>query len=260
MADAAAGPSAPSGRHQRSVRNYLLDSRFQLKYAGYFVGITLVLSVLLGGLLWSAGGKVIAQSQETVEQGKLVVELGGQVLTESQKVSKVVSMNIAKEYGDDPNLKAQFDKDAAEQAARLTEQQTRIEGQAKMLESQQGALREQQSLLFGTLVLLLGLLTVGVGVAGILVTHKVAGPIFKMKRQLADVGAGSLRMPSKLRKGDELVEFFETFESMVASLRQRQEREIASLDAVIAQLGDSAPPEALAAVKRLREEMRAALD
>ncbi len=81
MADAAAGPSAPSGRHQRSVRNYLLDSRFQLKYAGYFVGITLVLSVLLGGLLWSAGGKVIAQSQETVEQGKLVVELGGQVLT-----------------------------------------------------------------------------------------------------------------------------------------------------------------------------------
>lgn len=260
MANTAAGSAAPTGRHQRSLKNYLLDSHFQLKYAGYFVGITLVLSTLLGAMLWSSGRKVIDQSQATVEQGKRVVDLGSQVLAESQKVSKVVSMNIAKEYGDDPNLKAQFDKDAEEQAARLAKQQTEMESQAKALEEQKLAIASQQSTLFITLVVALSLLTLAVGVAGILVTHKVAGPIFKMKRQIAAVGAGHLAMPSKLRKGDELVDFFETFEHMVASLRRRQEQEIAQLDAAIAEIEGKADEAALTPLRQLRADMKAALD
>jgi geranylgeranyl reductase len=57
-------------------------------------------------------------------------------------------------------------------------------------------------------------------VAGIVFTHKVAGPIFKMKRLLRQVGAGKLVLRERLRKGDELQHFFEVFEEMVAELRK----------------------------------------
>jgi hypothetical protein len=40
-----------------------------------------------------------------------------------------------------------------------------------------------------------------------------------MKRQLREVGDGSLRRPGKLRRGDELVDFFEAFEDMIDRLR-----------------------------------------
>ena len=40
------GPSIPAGgRHQRRLRNYLLDPPFQLKYSGYLVGIAVLLSL-----------------------------------------------------------------------------------------------------------------------------------------------------------------------------------------------------------------------
>ena len=44
----AATVSITPGRHQRRLRNYLLDSHFQLKYSGYLVMIAVALSVSLG--------------------------------------------------------------------------------------------------------------------------------------------------------------------------------------------------------------------
>ena len=43
----------PPGAHKRSVRNYLLDSRFQLKYTGFLVAVALMVSVFLGGFLYA---------------------------------------------------------------------------------------------------------------------------------------------------------------------------------------------------------------
>jgi len=111
-----------------------------------------------------------------------------------------------------------------------------------------------------TLVGALSLLVVLIGFAGIFVTHKVAGPIYKMKRQINDVGEGRLKIPGKLRKGDELVEFFETFETMVVNLRQRQEVEIEKLERAITTLEPKAEPGELEPLYQLRKEMKAALD
>jgi len=99
-----------------------------------------------------------------------------------------------------------------------------------------------------------------IGFAGIFVTHKVAGPIFKMKRQISDVGEGRLKIPGKLRKGDELVHFFDTFETMVRNLRQRQEVEIEKLERAITTLEPKAEPGELEPLYQLRKEMKAALD
>ena len=262
MGEASAAPLPATGRHQRRLRNYLLDSHFQLKYTGYLVGIALLFSISLGLLIWRTSAAVIAQSHQAVHQGEQVVERGKQVVAESQKVSEVVKMNIIKDpvYSDNPALLDAFKADADKQDERLKAQQVALEGQATALRDQASALTDKQHVMLYTLIGALSLLVVLIGIAGILVTHKVAGPIYKMKRQINDVGEGRLKIPGKLRKGDELVHFFDTFETMVRNLRQRQEEEIAKLEQAITTMEPKAEPGELDPLYQLRKEMKAALD
>jgi hypothetical protein len=262
MGEASSAPVPATGRHQRRLRNYLLDSHFQLKYTGYLVGIALLFSLSLGLIIWRTSAGLIAQSHQAVHQGEQVVERGREVVSESRKVSEVVKMNIIKDpdYSDNPALLDAFKADAEKQDLRLTQQQQALEEQAKSLRDQAEALTDKQHAMLYTLVGALSLLVILIGFAGILVTHKVAGPIFKMKRQINDVGKGHLRIPGKLRKGDELVSFFETFETMVRNLRQRQEVEIEKLDRAINTLESKAEPGELDPLYQLRKEMKDALD
>ncbi len=239
---------APGPRHQRRIRNYLLDRRFQLKYAGYFVGIAVLLSAALGAVLWRTSTRLLAQSEE-------LVALGSAVVAEGRKVSQVVEMNIVKdpEYGQDPELLAAFQAGDSQYARQLEARQVELARQAT-------ALRAQHVTAAYVLAGALLVFVLFVGLAGIVVTHKVAGPLFKMRRQILEVADGRLQPGGKLRRGDELVEFFEAFEQMVARLRERQEREVAALDDCIGQLGATLDDAALAPLRRVREQMRAALD
>jgi nitrogen fixation/metabolism regulation signal transduction histidine kinase len=261
MADAVTAPAA-GGRHQRRLKNYLLDRHFQLKYTGYLVAIAVVLSAALGIILWRTSQAVIAQSKEAVSQGEQVVSLGREVVTESKKVSAVVQMNIVKdpEYADDPALAEAFKTDAEKQDERLKKQQDALESQAAALKKQSADLAQRQTTMLTTLTVVLLLLVIGIGMAGIVVTHRVAGPIFKMKRQIRDVGEGHLKIPGKLRKGDELVEFFEAFDQMVRSLRARQEHEIKLLDQALESIKGKASEKDIEPLIAVRDEMQSALD
>jgi nitrogen fixation/metabolism regulation signal transduction histidine kinase len=249
-------------RHQRKLRNYLLDSHFQLKYTGFLVATAILLSLALGTLLWSSSREVIAQSQETVKQGQETVERGQEVVRESQKVSTVVHMNIVKDpvYGSNPELAAVFNESAREQDKRLEDQQQKLESEAQALQKRAQDLGRQQTEMFVVLISVLSLLVAGIGVAGIIVTHKVAGPVHKMKRLLGYVGEGHLRLTEKLRKGDELQHFFDAFEKMVESLRERQLVEIGKLDQAIKGLQGKVPAEQLAPLRALRADMQDALE
>ena len=271
--------AAPGGRHHRSAKNYLLDTHFQLKYTGLLVGIAVSLSLALGAVLWVTSRKVVAESQATVvqgqatvERGQETVERGKQVLVQSKRVSQVVAMNIAKEYKDDPELAKTFGEAAAQDDKKLEEEQIRLESDASDLKKQAAELRaravaveQQQQMLFVTIVVLLVVLVLAIGVAGIVFTHKIAGPIFKMKRLLREVGQGKLILKERLRKGDELQHFFDTFEKMVDSLREHQKGEIAKVDAILAKL-DEAPvsqrgsrevdADGIALLRKLRSEMQ----
>ena len=119
---AQAASSAPTtGRHQRKLKNYLLDPHFQLKYTAYLVAIAVALGGSLGIVLWQTGDAVVAQAQKNVAQGQRVVELGREVVGESRKVSEVVKMNIVKDsvYQDNPVLLEAFTTDAKKQDERL---------------------------------------------------------------------------------------------------------------------------------------------
>jgi nitrogen fixation/metabolism regulation signal transduction histidine kinase len=262
MAATSIPANPPTGRHQRRLRNYILDAHFQLKYAGYLVGIAFVLSASLGIILWRTSEAVIAQSRESVTVGEQVVERGRDVVKESKKVNAVVQMNIVRDpaYSDNPGLLAAFQSDAKANDDRLNAQQGGLEEQANRLKEQSAKLEQQQRAIGTALVLVLALLVVGVGLAGIVVTHRVAGPIYKMKRQLHELGEGNYKVPYPLRKGDELVDFFETFRTMVKRLRERQEQEIQLLDRAILNLREKTTEEELRELSSLRTNMQNSLD
>jgi nitrogen fixation/metabolism regulation signal transduction histidine kinase len=277
MSEASSDPTLPatSGREQRRLRNYLLDKRFQLKYAAYLAGIALVVAVLLGTGLGLTSTKLIEQSRHAVDQGQALVKQGqetvkrGQlVIEQNKKINQVVAMNIAEAYKDQPELAKQFGEDTARDEQKFKEEQERLEKDADFLkqraaelEQQAKAVAEQQRTLITGLVVALALLVVCIWLAGIVVTHKIAGPVFKMKRMFRQVGDGKLALHERLRRGDEMQDFFETFDQMLGRLRERQESEIKHIDEAIAKLeaepssreGDSS---AAGILKSLRKEMQ----
>jgi methyl-accepting chemotaxis protein len=106
------------------------------------------------------------------------------------------------------------------------------------------------------------LMTIALGITGILVTHRLVGPVFRLKSWVREVRDGRLRADSgRLRKHDELQDLFEAFQAMVVSLRASQEREIAQLDQVIEiARGSGLDPEAVATLVATRDRMRAVLE
>jgi methyl-accepting chemotaxis protein len=226
-------PTASTGRYKRSVRNLLIDSRFQLKYTGLLVLAALVVSVLLGGFLY-------VTSRDVVVEGAKVVE-------ESKKVSDVVMMNIKDNYAQYPELASAFTEDASKSDQKIVDQQK--------------ALVRQQQKMLAALVGALALLVLIIGMCGIWFTHKIAGPVYKMKMLLRQVGDGKLVFHGSLRKGDELQDFFGAFSSMVDKLRDRQAKEVAELEMALKMAGEAgASKESLARVELVRDEMKRAID
>ncbi len=222
-------------RYKRSVKNYLVDSRFQLKYTAMILAVTLIVSAFLGVFLWRTSQGLVAES--------------ARVVAESRKVSEVVRMSITDDpvYGSDPELAKAYAHSSANADQEIERQQARL-------------VTDQRNML-GALVGGLGLMVVVIGLLGIYFTHKVAGPIYKMKLLLQQIGDGKLNFKGRLRKGDELQDFFETFANMAERLKGRQQGEVDRLEAAIASAkAGGASDEALAGVRVVLSEMRAALE
>ncbi len=235
--------SSDTLRHKRSVKNYLIDSRFQLKYTGFIVGIAIVISAILGTFLWRTSRELIGESQILTAQSQALV-------SESKKVSDIAKSSIKQMGYDDATFLSDFNSEAGDYDKQM-------EAKEQALIAQQQSLIARQSTLLYTLVGGLALMVVLIGLLGIYFTHKVAGPIFKMRRLLRQVGEGRLVFSERLRKGDELKEFFDDFSRMVEQLRARQAREIGELDAaIVAAETAGASADAVAKVVIVRDEMK----
>ena len=68
---------------------------------------------------------------------------------------------------------------------------------------------------------------------GVVITHRIVGPVHKMKRLLRRVSTGRLAIEERLRRGDELEDLFDTFLQMTYSLRAMQAARIKTLDATL---------------------------
>lgn len=84
----------------------------------------------------------------------------------------------------------------------------------------------------------------GVGLWSILMTHRVCGPMFVMKRYLLEVAQGRLPSLRPLRKRDEFKDLYEAFDQAISALRANKQRELLQLNTALeaarqAQSGDA---------------------
>jgi nitrogen fixation/metabolism regulation signal transduction histidine kinase len=221
------------------------------------MGIALFFSASLGTILWQTSRKLIAQSRSSVALGEQIVERGKNLLAESEKVNSVVRMNIVETYADDPALLEVFQAEAARRDGMLEQSQKQLEDNSQSLRSQSQMIEREYVFLGVVIASALLLLVLAVGVAGVVVTHKVAGPVFKMKRLLGELAKGHFRVVARLRKGDELQYFFDAFNDAADQLRRRQEDEINQIDAVLERLREADVEGDVAQVPVAREQLRA---
>lgn len=201
-ANAQTVPQHTGGPPKRRFRNYLLDTRFQLKYTSMVVGVTLVVASVLGYLAYD-------QSRGQTDMMRI------DAATAPDEATAAFIMSEAEQY--DRNLLL--------------------------------------SICGGVLALVLSL-----GFTGIIVTHRVVGPAYKLKRLFQDVSEGHLRVYGKLRQGDELWDVFVEFEKMINKLRQNQRDEITQLQGIIDNAKAASAPDAVVAeLEGLRDRMEAEL-
>jgi hypothetical protein len=97
-------------------------------------------------------------------------------------------------------------------------------------------------------------LVLSIGAVGILITHKVAGPLYKIATFFGRVRDNRLGpAPANLRKGDELQEFYSAFKEMHQSLRARTEDDVRLLGNAVSTL-ETAPTSP--AIQRALEDLR----
>jgi nitrogen fixation/metabolism regulation signal transduction histidine kinase len=245
MTTSTATSSGHPGAHKRHVRNYLLDSRFQLKYAGILVAVAIVISGLVGAVLYTTTRAMVSESAKVVGESRKAAE-------ESRKVTAVSRMNVQDLALDSPELVAEFTKEADAYDRAIVDHE-------RAVVAQQESLIVRQRWMIGSLVGALSLMVVLIGLLGIYFTHKVAGPVFKMNRLLAQVGRGNLRVEERLRRGDELKAFFETFTQMVAGLREFEKTQLSQIEAALESLERGTKANAVTSLRRVREAIRAAI-
>jgi hypothetical protein len=78
------------------------------------------------------------------------------------------------------------------------------------------------------------LLMLGLALYGIKMTHRVAGPLFKVSLYFAKMRDGRLDKVYNLRKGDQLVDFYEHFKHAHAGVVGMERDDIERLKAAIA--------------------------
>lgn len=106
------------------------------------------------------------------------------------------------------------------------------------------------------------LLAIALGITGILVTHRLVGPVYRLKICAKQVRDGHYSLAfGTLRKGDELQDLFEAFREMVASIRTAQQRDVSELDVAIDQARQAGmPTDAISRLVATRDRMRASLE
>jgi methyl-accepting chemotaxis protein len=208
---------------KRSWRNYLLDARFQLKFASYIVAINVVIAAMLGVFLWETTGVLFKQMQSAVDARTSAVE-------NSKELGICTLNNEIAAKMDDPEFVAVM---AAKSAAIDAEYEKE---KANTLKAK-GDLELQQRATLFTLMGAMVAFIVFIALGTIVTTHRIVGPLFRIKRLANEVAEGKLRPPAYgLRPGDELKDVFDVFANMVTVLRSRQETDLKRVDQALAEL------------------------
>jgi hypothetical protein len=201
---------------QRKLRNYLLEAPLQLRFTAVLVLATLLGAGLLGIFLARALNRLAEQAERAVEARAAAAQASHELGNASLSKTLLDRFN-------DPAFTAQLERQSrAIDAAYVAEQ-------AQVAEQRREVARESTRI--GWLVLLsVGVFALAVLLIGIIITHRIAGPVYRVRRLLSDLADGRREVPRHgLRDGDELRELFDAASSLVKTLRAEDE---ATLEAV----------------------------
>ncbi|HZI16081.1 MAG TPA: signal protein [Myxococcus sp.] len=240
--------AAPVAPPKRRWRNYLLERGFQLKLTAYIVTVTLVLSALLGVFLARGARTLMRETAAAVEARSRAAEV-------SRELSGATLSNELLARMDDPSFEATFREKARSIDAAYEEERSAIVAQRAELERQQ---RLTWWVLGGFLASFIAVVALGT----IVVTHRVAGPLFRIRRMVQEVHEGRLRPPQHgLRDSDELQDLFEATRMMVQRLREQHEEDVGALArALRAAERSGAPAELVAELRAMEARYRGRLE
>lgn len=102
------------------------------------------------------------------------------------------------------------------------------------------------------------LMAAALGLVGILITHRVAGPVFVMGHYLSVLARGRFPRMRTLRNRDELKSFFQLFIQAVNQLKEREARHAEELEGVVRQMQQvvSRAPELVPVIETLSSAAR----
>jgi hypothetical protein len=226
---------------QRRLRNYLLDVPLQLRFTSLLLLATLLGAGLLGLFLARTLNRLSDQAERAVEARAAAAQASHELH------NAALSKTLLDRFGD-PTFTAQLERESrAIDAAYVAEQ-------AQVAEQRRDVQREEHRI--GWLVLIsVGVFCLGVLVLGIVLTHRIAGPVYRVRRLLTELGEGRRDVPRHgLRDGDELSELFESAYNLVKSLRADDEATLV----VVTEALDAGAPGA-ERLRHLRERLAARL-
>ena len=176
-------------------KNYLINKPFQLKYTLAIVAMLLAVMLASGfGLYMGMWGSII----ENFSKFKVSQNL--------ENVKRITDYEQVRYGKGDYRLEKIF-------------------REAELLSVQEKeALREALQSVNRSLVPKVAALAVLIFLAGIFISHKIAGPMYRIERSAEAIRNGDLRVNFKIRKGDEMRDTAGALEEMVETLHKDVEK------------------------------------
>jgi nitrogen fixation/metabolism regulation signal transduction histidine kinase len=203
-------PDQQDGSKKRRWRNFLIEPTFQLKFAAY----PLTVAVLLGAVL---GGFLFRNTQALLEEASNSLEARSRAAEASRELSNATLSNeLIKKMGD-PVFVAQLQTASQKIDERYEAERAAIIAQRAEL------VKRQRNMWVAFVATLAGFLFV-ITLTTIVLTHRVAGPLMRIRRMVKDVASGTIRPPPYgLRGSDELKDIFDATRGMLHVLRKQTE-------------------------------------
>ncbi|HET7502481.1 MAG TPA: hypothetical protein VFK02_15785 [Kofleriaceae bacterium] len=262
--------------YKRSWKNLLINKSYQLRFTLFMVGLTSLLMVGLGiWVMWVANETTeVSMASVRGEACPRVPSIGDGL--EDDEAPPAPSMKLDDGAAAAPKpAPADAAKDAAKpdeepraharvqiDESSMTMMQTlppefveqvvkhwtcELKQASKFHRLERGRLRILWAMIGTGIVLVLGLAGYGLKM-----THRVAGPLFKVSLYLTKMRAGRFDKVYNLRKGDQLIDFYDHFKTAHGGIVTMQQDDIARISAVIA-AADAAGEGNHPAVAELRE-------
>jgi hypothetical protein len=262
--------------YRRSWKNLLINKRYQLRFTLFMVGLSALLMVGLGAWVMGVAEETTAVSKTSV-RGDACPRLppigpaspaGGEdeprVPAPSMKLDESAAPGAGSAAAagsaapdDEPrHVKVQIDESSMTLTSTLPPDFADRVVAHWACELRQAATYEQLDR--GRLHILWAMigtgiaLVIGLALYGIKMTHRVAGPLFKVGLYLSKMRDGRFDKVYNLRKGDQLVDFYDQFKAAHGGIVAMQQDDIARIARVIA-AADAAGLGQHPAVAELRE-------